>query len=192
MPLPPPPRPSRRTPRARTSRLGLTAAASAAGCPAALTRVLVHYLGDDAYQTHGVPPQPARVVLGGTEHDRDAEPMLGGGGGGGGADAFAGSIDADVATTALQLSIRCRLAPSSLPLLTCDVSESDVLGLNMPVPPPTSAVPRRPPASPRRPPGSAPPRAPGAKASLVPRSVARWGDQKFSAAQGPPARDFAK
>ena len=108
--------------------------------------MLVHYLGDDAYQTHGVPPQPARVVLGGTEHDRDAEPMLGGGG----ADAFAGSIDADVATTALQLSIRCRLAPSSLPLLTCDASESDVLGLNMPVPPPTSAVPRRPPASPRR------------------------------------------
>ena len=136
--------------------------------------MLVHYLGDDAYQTHGVPPQPARVVLGGTEHDRDAEPMLGGGGGGGGADAFAGSIDADVATTALQLSICCRLAPSSLPLLTCDVSESDVLGLNMPVPPPTSAVPRRPPASPRGPPGSAPPGAPGAKASLVPRSVARW------------------
>jgi len=78
-----------------------------------------------------------------------------------------GSIDPDVATTALQLSVRCRLAPSLLPLLTCDASESDVLGLNMPVPPPTSAVPRRPPASPRRPPGSAPPRAPGAKASRV-------------------------
>ena len=40
MPLPPPPRPSRRTPRARTSRLGLTAAASACRLPRSLDGAL--------------------------------------------------------------------------------------------------------------------------------------------------------
>ena len=76
-------------------------------CPA---RVLVHYLGDDAYQCHTIPPRPAMVMCGpqlpaGCARVREAgrEPSL----------VPSGFAEVDVASTALQLSIQCRTAPQA-------------------------------------------------------------------------------
>ena len=74
-------------------------------------RVLVHYLGDDAYQCHTIPPRPAMVMCGpqlpaGCARVREAgrEPSL----------VPSGFAEVDVASTALQLSIQCRTAPQVL------------------------------------------------------------------------------
>jgi len=128
------------------------------------TRVLVHYLGDDAFQSHGVPPVPARLLVGPDQQPRSsgataATAAVHDGGGDDDNDGideeddgeeeppFCGKLDdVGVATTSLQLSLHCRVAPQSLPLMTCNASESDVLGLHVP-PAGASSLP----ASPRPP-----------------------------------------
>ena len=90
-------------------------------CPA---RVLVHYLGDDAYQCHTIPPRPAMVMCGpqlpaGCARVREAgrEPSL----------VPSGFAEVDVASTALQLSIQCRTAPQVLVDLQPPALEDDEL-----------------------------------------------------------------
>ena len=76
-------------------------------CPA---RVLVHYLGDDAYQCHTIPPRPAMIMCGpqlpagcARVRQRGREPSL----------VPSGFAEVDVPSTALQLSIQCRTAPQA-------------------------------------------------------------------------------